>query len=203
MQSKLMFDGKIRVYEDGRIDRIGIDGKETPAKIHLIGGHKNEYAAVSVGGRLRYVHRIVAEAFVEPHYGEVVNHKDGCKLNNKANNLEWCAPKDNVKHAHDTKLIDHYKNEFVCAVCNEPVTDKWGEVHGRLCGRCERLVAAEACRKVKRMRLETMSEDLEYASKERKAEIFRDLHEHGFTTREIGGLCGISHERVRQIMEVG
>ena len=203
MESKLMFDGKLRVFENGQVNRVDKDGFETKAHILLIGGRGGEYAAVSCNGKIHYVHRLVAEAFVEPYEGEVVNHKDGCKMNNKVNNLEWCSYSENMKHAHDFHLVNKYRGEHYCIVCDAPITDRRNEKHGNLCGRCERLVAAEAVKKVKRMRLDAISEDLEHASRQRKAEVFRDLHEHGFTMREIGGLCGISHERVRQIMEVG
>ena len=51
------------------------------------------------------VHQLVAEEYLtssNPCY--VVNHKDGNKLNNNLENLEYVSQSDNVKHAYSTGL---------------------------------------------------------------------------------------------------
>lgn len=53
------------------------------------------------------VHILVAQAFCEGYFeGAVVNHKDGNKLNNNANNLEWVTVAENNRHAYKTGLKD-------------------------------------------------------------------------------------------------
>ena len=49
------------------------------------------------------LHRVIATTFY-PHGGEVVNHKNGYKTDNRACNLEWCSQKENIRHSIDTGL---------------------------------------------------------------------------------------------------
>lgn len=49
--------------------------------------------------KVRTVHGLVAESFLGDRNGLEINHKDLDKSNNRADNLEYCSHKDNIRHA--------------------------------------------------------------------------------------------------------
>jgi hypothetical protein len=73
--------------------------------------NRNGYSAINLYSDIAKnqnfsIHRLVAQTFIEnPNNYEIVNHKDGNKLNNNVENLEWCTCKQNTNHALDNKLI--------------------------------------------------------------------------------------------------
>lgn len=74
----------------------------------LISGslHEDGYIFVTLHGKQIPLHRIVAKLFHPETYDEtlVVNHKDGNKQNNFADNLEWVTQSENAKHSHANNL---------------------------------------------------------------------------------------------------
>ena len=62
--------------------------------------------ALCKGKRKKYVHvhRLVAEAFIpNPNGYTDVDHIDGNKLNNNADNLQWLSRGDNIRKAGDAR----------------------------------------------------------------------------------------------------
>lgn len=110
-------DEYAKLYEVSNFGRVRSwaklgNAKVPPSEPRILKPHKGKhyYSVIMCaenGKRNRqYVHRLVALTFL-PNNANLpqVNHKDGNKLNNNVNNLEWCTHKENHLHALHNGLI--------------------------------------------------------------------------------------------------
>lgn len=90
-----------RVKSLVRIVACGSGFRRVPELIMLLEVHYKGYRRVMLGREHCFVHRIVADAFLdEAHTTDVVNHKNGDKTDNRVENLEWATFKENTQHYH-------------------------------------------------------------------------------------------------------
>lgn len=101
------YDGQYEVSRNGKVrsnNYMG-KGKTREMKPWNNGGYLRVTLTRNKKKSNRLLHRIVAEAFIpNPEGKPEVNHKDGNKLNNSADNLEWSTRKENLDHADTTGL---------------------------------------------------------------------------------------------------
>ena len=101
------FNGLYQVSDQGRIKSFIVSKKGRVMKFDTVSRRYN-YIGLRLGmiQKNYVVHRLVANAFIEnPENKPQINHKDGNKLNNYVENLEWCSASENMKHACKTGLI--------------------------------------------------------------------------------------------------
>lgn len=104
------YEGLYQVSNLGRVKslpRKRTINKERILKPKL---NKNGYLEVALCKNSQYkmwrVHKLVANAFISnPENKSQINHINGRKEDNRAENLEYCTASENIKHAWDKGLI--------------------------------------------------------------------------------------------------
>ena len=87
---EITVDGKVINRRSGRVLKVQPNGKGYLRFSLLVNGKRKFF----------FVHRIVAEKYVpNPDGKPQVNHIDGNKTNNHADNLEWVTNMENRQHA--------------------------------------------------------------------------------------------------------
>ena len=101
----------------------GKNGCVSKGYLHRIGYFKTHISGISGRSRSELVHRLVAHAFLQPPDSPLrvqVNHRDGNKENNAAENLEYVSASENIAHCY--------------AVADRKGTSAGRPVESRLCG---------------------------------------------------------------------
>lgn len=106
------------IYNDGRLFSIK-SGKFIKPTAYT-GGYLRYHIYIDGKNTVYKVHRLVAKYFVHnpnPEIYNEVNHKDGNKTNNNADNLEWCDRKYNI-HYSKTWENARLANQIRVAKCD-------------------------------------------------------------------------------------
>ena len=88
------------IYDDGTLEVIKTGGKTFGS---VEGGG---YLTFNINGKTWRAHRVIADHFKpNPENKLYVNHINGIKTDNRAENLEWCTARENMIHAVKMGLV--------------------------------------------------------------------------------------------------
>jgi predicted XRE-type DNA-binding protein len=108
--------GNVKSYHKNKVRILKPISVGNYLGIQLVNGREN---------RKFYIHRLVAQAFVENTYNKKeVNHIDGNKFNNVVTNLEWVTRTENEFHARKIGLKNQMgENNPMCKFSDETVKE--------------------------------------------------------------------------------
>lgn len=108
-----IFGGAYEAAENGII--YSLKRRERHALIGKVCASGYRMVVITIERKKQYhnVHRLIAMAFLpNPNNCREVNHKDGNKLNNSVENLEWVTTRQNQLHAITSGLRPSLKLDF-------------------------------------------------------------------------------------------
>ena len=89
-------DPRIKVSNKGRV----VSHKRGACYPYKVGHTHDGYQRVKASRQPQLVHRMVADTWIpNPNHYKEVNHINGDKDDNRADNLEWVTHKQNIRHA--------------------------------------------------------------------------------------------------------
>ena len=127
------YEGVYQVSNKGNVRSVARKdsiGRKCGGRMLKPGYDKDGYLRVNIykngKQKTRFIHRLVAGAFVpNPNGYSEINHRDENKVNNYANNLEWCTREYNNNHGTRSERSSQARSKKVKAInieTNEVIT---------------------------------------------------------------------------------
>ena len=120
------YNNKYYITKEGKVyisnyKNTGVDKEMRPriiAGYYALGLEDPKSTSKNRIQKIHKIHRLLAEYFIpNPDNKPCINHKDGNKLNNSLDNLEWVTISENTKHAYANKLERNWWTKELGIVC--------------------------------------------------------------------------------------
>jgi hypothetical protein len=118
------FEGLYEISSKGNVKSLYFNKERIMKPCKDGWGYLTAYIAKDNIKKRVKIHRFVALYFV-PNQDKkpFVNHIDNNKLNNNAENLEWCTQKENIQHAIRQNRMVHGEQQHCCKLTSKDVLE--------------------------------------------------------------------------------
>lgn len=124
LDDKVELKNQHKISNYGRIVKIDESGEKLINK-HYINGYENLPVKQKGNGKLtsRYVHKLVAEHFLEQNDGIYVIHLNYSKKDNRAVNLKWATKKEKEEHQFSNPDYKYSVQKRLGRITNAKLTE--------------------------------------------------------------------------------
>lgn len=195
---KLIFDGNVRIHDDGRVYVKDSTRRFVEANVAVIRPRNREYllSYYYLDGVQHHFYpaREIAQAFVpNPENHPFVENIDGNVYNLHVDNIRWISNSDRMVKVWETRR----KNNIVCEVCGHDYHKDWDE-----CPECKKEeLRLESIQKRKQAKLDKIAEKFKYVDRDELPSDYLNILERrlaGETYAEIGEVYGVSRQAIQQ-----
>lgn len=131
MWKKIIYEEKETNYSVSDDGFVRNDSTNYILKNNLQQGYHHVTLAINGISKRFRVHRLVAIAFIPNSDIKkiYINHRNGIRNDNRVENLEWCTPAENIRHAYNTGLAQPTNSRKVaCYDMNGNLINKFNSI---------------------------------------------------------------------------
>ena len=198
MEGKLIFDGNVRIHNDGRVYVKDNTRRFVEANLSTVRPRNREYLSsyyyLDGVQHQFYPAREIAKAFIpNPENHPFVEMVDGNIYNLHVDNIRWISNETRMVKVRKTRK----KNSIICEVCGH-------EYHKnrKYCPECkDEELKNEIAQKNKQKKLDKLAEKYKYVNRDELPNDYLNILERRLAGETLGGIAevyGVSRQAIQQ-----